>query len=510
MRHRTGVQSAGLVALGLLAGCGQSSSLSGTVSGARGATIAMTGPVAAQRVASADGTFSFTDLPSGPYSLSPSLAGYTFVPASRSIELAGTSVSGQDFVATGAPGLLDSVFGDGGTEVVDVPGGTDTGAAAVAVQQDGRILLVGTAYVQSASFFSNLHAHRLLPDGRPDPAFGAGGGAAAGDGTRFCTGTAVAVQADGKVVAAGGCNPETFGQPGAFLVARFEADGGLDGRFGAGGIVLTPFESGPAEARGVALLPGGAVVVAGLSQGTNLDGHVALARYDTDGKLDPSFGDGGTTVTILGTGCTTEAMALQEDGSILVTGGVGLPDAGQRMFVARYTAAGSLDPGFGDDGFATAPAFPVEVYPSTVDSAYAVAAQKDGKILAAGAGSLGGLSVTLALARWTPDGRMDPSFGGRDRAAPGTVTAFGLGSLARAIALLPDGRFMIGGKGSYQFELSRWNADGTVDPSFGNQGSVFTTITGGDQLHALALQQDGKILAAGISSVWYSVARYWP
>jgi uncharacterized delta-60 repeat protein len=500
MRHRTGVQTAALVALGLLAGCGRSS-LSGIVSGARGATLFLTGPVNTEQIASADGTFSFGDLPSGQYSVSPVLDGYTFAPRSRSVELGGTPVSGQDFVGTGAPGVLDSVFGDGGTEVVEVPGGTPNGAAAVAVQQDGRILLVGSAYSQSTPLLSNLHVHRLLPNGQPDPAFGQGGGAAAGDGTRFCTGVAVAVQGDGKIVAAGGCNPIPAGQPGAFLVARFETDGGLDGRFGTGGVVLTPVEPGPAEARGVALLPGGALVVAGASGG----GHVALARYDADGRLDPSFGDGGTTVTAVGTWCTPEAMAMQEDGSVVVAGGAAFPDAGQRMFVARYTPGGMLDPGFGDAGISTAPAFPIGPYPSTLDTAYAIAVQTDGKVLAAGAGSLGGVSTVIALARWTPEGRMDPTFNGY------AATQFGLDSLAHAIALLPDGRFFTGGVVSLRgYALTRWNADGTADSSFGDRGSVFTTITGGDSIHALALQHDGKIVAAGSSSIWLSVARYWP
>jgi uncharacterized delta-60 repeat protein len=505
MRHRTGVQSAALVALGLLAGCGRSS-VSGIVSGARGALIILIGPVNTEQIASDAGTFSFTDLPSGQYAVSPSLDGFTFAPRSRSVDLGGTPISGQDFVATGAPGVLDSVFGDGGTEVVEVPGGTPNGAAAVAVQQDGRIVLVGSAYTQSMPLLGKLHVLRLLPDGRPDPAFARGGGAAAGDGTRFCTGTAIAVQGDGKIVAAGGCNPIPAGQPGAFLVARFETDGGLDGQFGTGGVVLTPVEPGPAEARGVAVLPDGALVVAGASGGE----HVALARYDAEGRLDPSFGDGGTTVTAVGVWSTAEAMALQEDGSIVVAGGAAFPDAGQRMFVGRYTPGGMLDPGFGDAGISTAPAFPIGPYPSTVDSAYAIAVQTDGKVLAAGAGSLGGLNTVIALARWTPEGRLDPTFGGFPAAA-GTATQFSLDSLAHAIALLPDGRFFTGGVVSVSgYALTRWNADGTLDPSFGERGSVFTTITGGDSIHALALQHDGKILAAGSSSIWLSVARYWP
>ena len=76
-----------------------------------------------------------------------------------------------------------------------------------------------------------------------------------------------------------------------------------------------------------------------------------------------------------------------------------------------------------------------DVYPSTLDTAHAVAVQQDGDLVAAGAGSLSSLSTTVALARWTPEGRMDATFGGVPPAAPGTVSAFSLGSLAHAIAL---------------------------------------------------------------------------
>ncbi|HET6983152.1 MAG TPA: hypothetical protein VFI53_13485 [Myxococcaceae bacterium] len=510
MNRRTGLRWAAL-GLGLLAACQSSTSVSGKVSGAVGVEISLTGPTGGTSVTGRDGTFSFTGLPSGTYSLTPSLSGFSFEPASRTIGVDGSPVNGLDFTASGQSGVLDTVFGDGGTEVVEVAGAVGNGTAALALQPDGRMLLVGTTWVQSTPLRSTLYVHRLLPDGRTDPAFGANGGAAAGDGARFCSGTAVAVQTDGKVLAAGGCNSNSVpaGGQGALLLVRFEVDGGLDDRFGAGGIVLTPIGLGAAVAKAVALLPDGSVVVSGYAEGAGLLGSVAVARYDSQGKLDPSFGDAGTVVTLVGTSCTPESMALQNDGSVVVAGGAFFPDAGQRMFVARYTSRGMLDPEFGIAGISIAPTFPIAVYPSNLDTAYAVAVQGDGKPVAAGAGSLGGLSTTVALARWTDEGSMDPTFGGAPPAGPGTVSAY-FGGLAHAIALPPDGKILTGGTVQGRFLLMRWNTDGTPDPSFGNGSPVLTMITGADQIFTLAVQPDGKIVAAGESSGRFSVARYWP
>jgi len=506
-RSEPGIATAVLTGLALLAGCQSSTSVSGKISGAVGVEISLVGPTGRTWVTGHDETFSFTDLPSGTYSLTPALSGFSFDPASRTVLVDGSPVSGQDFTAVGHPGVLDTVFGDGGTEVIEIAGADSNGAVGVAIQQDGRMVLVGTTYVQSTPLRSTLHVHRLLPDGRPDPAFGSGGGVAAGDGARFCSGTAVAVQPDGKILAAGGCN--AFGEQGALLLVRFELDGGLDDGFGAGGIVLTPVGLGAAAAKAVAPLPDGAVLVSGYADGAGMPGSVVLARYDPGGRPDPSFGDAGTVVTPVGAWCTPESMALQDDGSIVVAGGAFFPDAGQRMFVARYTSGGTLDPRFGDAGISTAPAFPIGPYPSNLDTAYAIAVQSDGKPVAAGAGSLDGLSTTIALARWTREGGTDPTFGGVSPAAPGTANAF-LGGLAHGIAVLPDGKILTGGTAVGRFALMRWNGDGTPDLSFGDGSTVLTMITGGDQIGALALQPDGKIVAVGASSIFFSVARYWP
>ncbi|HUM11297.1 MAG TPA: hypothetical protein VLT82_10150 [Myxococcaceae bacterium] len=210
----------------VLAGC--ESSVSGKVSGAVGVEVSLHGPSGKTQVTGRDGTFSFTGLPQGTYTVTPSYRGYSFQPSGRTVELNGSAVSGQDFTAVGHPGVLDTLLGDGGVATVTFPGASMLNA--MAVQADGRILLGGSSESAEPGHGSRLHVHRLLADGRSDPAFGSAGGVDVGLGALSCAADALAIQGDGKIVAAGGCNAS--GEKGTIFLARFEVDGGLDGRFG--------------------------------------------------------------------------------------------------------------------------------------------------------------------------------------------------------------------------------------------------------------------------------------
>ncbi len=202
------------------------------------------------------------------------------------------------------------------------------------------------------------------------------------------------------------------------------------------------------------------------------------------------------------------AMALQRDGKI-VTAGDAVVRGVVRFALARYRTDGTLDPSFGGNGKVT-----TRIGPS-VDVATSVAIQRDGRIVAAGASSTG-TGYDFALARYDSTGRLDPTFGVKGR----VTTDFGHGEdVAFDLAILPDGRVVVCGlaatTGNDAFALARYRPDGTLDPTFGRHGKKITTFPDNAEATGLAIQSDGKIVVAGSNGdqEYYSqfaLARYRP
>src|SRR5439155_996244 len=251
--------------------------------------------------------------------------------------------------------------------------------------------------------------------------------------------------------------------------------GDLDPSFGTGGRVLTDFGGGDG-ARALALQADGRIVVAGSSSAGAFGSDFALARYNSNGSLDPSFGTGGRVLTDFGGDDEARALALQDDGKIVVAGGFG----GPCFALARYNPGGTLDTSFGTGGR-------VLTDFGGDDEAAALALQADGKIVVAGFSDAGGFALA-ALARYNPNGTLDASFGSGGQ----VLTNFGG---AQALALQADGRIVVAG-GIF---LARYNQNGNLDPSFGSGGRALTDF---DAL-ALALQPDGLVVLAG--PVFYGI-----
>ena len=248
--------------------------------------------------------------------------------------VAAADVSGDFAVVRYLPdGSLDPSFGTGGVAAIDL-GGFDA-ADAVALQPDGRIVAAGISWPAGAVVV------RFDSDGSVDTGFGAGGRVDvpfAGGGGQLWK---VVVQPDGKLVVVG-----SSGMPSRFAIARLLPDGSLDPGFGDGGTVLTPF-SAPAGANGAVLQPDGKLVVSGGGQ------DFALARYLPDGTLDASFGAGGTVTTDVGPGYESAVAVALKDGRIVVAGYASV--AGGVFALARYEEDGALDPSFGSGGVAASP-----------------------------------------------------------------------------------------------------------------------------------------------------------
>lgn len=382
--------------------------------------------------------------------------------------------------AVAAPGDLDTAFAGDGTVLTDF-GGNDS-AADVAVQSDGRIVSVGTTFDSSGSE-GDFALTRHNADGSLDTTFGGDGRVTtavnnlpSNEGLQWSEAHAVAVQPDdGNIVVAGSSwrGPENCCW---FTLVRYRAsDGSLDTSFGNGdGRVFTDFGV-PEEATDVVALPGGKIVAAG-----SVGGEAAVARYNADGSLDTTFGGDGMVTTDLAPslqeGGDLRALAVQPDGKIVVAGEVG--STRFDFVLVRYNTDGSLDTGFGTNGIQRTDF-------GDYDSAEALAVQPDGKIVAAG--SSGGRA---ALARYNTNGTLDPGFDGN-----GLVLTPGGG--AEDMKLQGDGRIVVAGSGPGGFNVLRYNTDGGLDSGFGNGGRVATSFGGSDAAHGVALQSDGRIVAAG-------------
>jgi uncharacterized delta-60 repeat protein len=391
-------------------------------------------------------------------------------------------------------GSLDTTFSGDGKQTTDFGGGGDI-ANAVAIQGDGKIVAAGQGT-------GNFALARYNLNGSLDPTF-SGDGKQTTDFGGSDTANGVAVQADGKIIAvgSGGSLFENF------ALARYDPNGTLDPSFSEDGTQTNSF-GGDDEATGVAVQPDGKIVAVGSIGASGF----ALARYNPDGSLDASFSGDGKQTTVFGGelfGEEANAVAIQPDGKIIVVGRAEIltGDHGSRLLfaLARYNPNGTLDSGFSGDGRQTT------AFGSPFVSAWAngVAIQGNGKIVVAG--GMGG-ARDFALARYNPSGTLDTSFSGDGR----QTTPFGGNEdEARGVAIQGDGKIVAAGQGIGNFALARYNANGSLDPTFSGDGKQATDFGGIDAAHAVAIQADEKIMAAGLggdgaSGNDFVLARYNP
>jgi uncharacterized delta-60 repeat protein len=301
---------------------------------------------------------------------------------------------------------------------------------------------------------------------------------------------AVAVQTDGKIIAAG--TAIVIGQSNNFALVRYNGDGSIDTSFGVDGIVLTDFGHGanrPDQANAVVVQPDGKIVAAGESRNAGDIAVFGLARYNTDGSLDTSFGiDGLVQTEFAGFTAAAYALALQPDGKIVAAGTM-MDGMGNGLFaLARYNTDGSPDADFGVGGEVTT------AFTGDASAAYALALQPDGKIVVAGTNDWTGTG-NFALARYDTDGSLDTDFGVEGKIITSVSENF---SEAYGLVVQSDGKIVAVGIADLDFALARYNADGSLDTDFGIGGLVTTDFDGGvDVAYAAALLPDGKILAAG-------------
>ena len=431
---------------------------------------------------------------------------------------AGAAFSALSMLTDAAPGDLDLTLNGTGkvTTSFDYPdpsSPTDIGTG-IAVQSDGRIVVCG---IPARADFGLV---RYLANGALDTSFGAGGKVT----TSFYAPTnydegafAVALQSDGKIVA-GGYGLPYFPEAVMALVRYSPIDGSLDPTFGVGG--KAPAGNSGAQvnalklknsiAYGIAIQSDGKIVAVGQSEhgGIN-ESNLAMVRFNPDGTLDTGFGPGTTPGAVttdinasrgFGGASVARGVVLQSDGKIVVAGYTYGGPAGQTddFVLVRYLTNGELDPSFGTGGIVT-----TDLQGSSHDRAFGLALQKDGRIVLVGYSvPPGGSNTDVALVRYLTNGALDPSFGS---AGTGIVINSFSASTDRAssVVIQGDGRIVVagnafvGGFNNADSLVARYLPNGTLDPAFGIGGKVLTNIGGADYLNGVALQADGRIVAAG-------------
>jgi uncharacterized delta-60 repeat protein len=325
---------------------------------------------------------------------------------------------------------------------------------------------------------------RFDRSGGRDESFGSDGSATLEDPSRSFFVSSMVLQPDGRIVIAGG-ESSAAGQ--GFFAARFLPDGTLDTTFGGAGFVTTDFAAGFATALALAIQDDGKIVLAGAFDPPVPPNEFPLedfaaARYDPDGSLDSSFGTAGRLVLDLGGRLPERARAIviEMDGRIVLGG---TTDQGNGFVLVGLLPDGSVDPGFGAAGRFLLP------YGTGADC-NAMTLQRDGKIVAAGWVFPPNAELVVRL---FPNGSLDPSFG------QGGIATVPAPAVAAAVALDAAGRIVLAG--NPDFVLTRLLPNGRPDTSVGSEGWLSAHLDGGAQhhadAHAVAIQADGKILLGG-------------
>jgi uncharacterized delta-60 repeat protein len=395
--------------------------------------------------------------------------------------------------AAGPAGALDPTFGSGGT--VQAAVGDNPEPTGIVVQGNGDILV-------GLGLDSQFAVARFLPGGALDTTFGTDGIAqapapAAGQAGPAEIPNSIAVESDGAIVEAG-VGQLANGQFG-FGLARFDANGTLDQSFGRDGEVAAavPLDTGTADT--VLPEPGGKILVGGTED--ERDGRGVLMRFNADGTLDTTFGDGG--IVVLSNVPVISALALDGNGDI---------------FVPSPAETSPFEPGSTTEINPTG-TVDATVTPATITSSSTGYTPPDvAAFLPVGASVLATTVGTVkrsfeAEARsFTATGQPTPGFQSAPFRYDGSTAATGQDA-ANAVAVTPAGQIIIAGYenlGPSSFGVERLTANGTPDTTFGNGGGVTTSFPAGGQAQAVAVAPDGDIIVAGkgLSTSELLLARY--
>jgi uncharacterized delta-60 repeat protein len=398
-------------------------------------------------------------------------------------------------LTSAAPGDFDTTFGVGGRGFADVVGADSAQAHAVAIQPDGKIVAVGKCAVLS-TLSLQMCAIRATPNGFFDMSFGTNGTKLINVGSSGAIeiANAVAIQPDGKIVLAGACGPETA--PTAICLTRLQSDGALDPGFGLSGKARIVFSGiGAQEARAIALLPSGKILLGGRCAGT-LTNEVGacVVRLNANGSLDTSFATGGRTAVSYGANERVTDLVVRPNGRILVASDdfnvIPLGGSYYKALLTQFDELGALDAGFAGTGSIDLPLqYPNRPIPR-------LALQPDGYaiVTVVGRGFQEGV-------RMEPQGAIDTTY----NFVPGPL-GFSIidgGTFGLKPVLQPNGGTIFvatttpggGVGGTADFSLLRLTDTATLDPLFARGAKPM--LAAADIANDAALQSDGKLVVVG-------------
>ena len=391
------------------------------------------------------------------------------------------------------PGSLDWTFGGSGIVIQDIAGKNDYGFA-TAIQTDGKILTAGFGFIDTVTY-NDYVLIRYKANGEVDSSFGTNGMTT----TNFFTAgddnvMSMCIQPDGKIIAAGKSLSPTHAYD--FSLARYNSDGTLDNSFGTGGKVTTDISGFNDYGSCVKLQSDGKIVMAGYTYNGSYTA-LAVVRYNSDGTLDHSFDtDGIATVRCGDVYLDGQSLAIQNDGKIVASATTRFPTNEYDILVVRLNANGSPDSTFDHDGILSTDF-------CYHDDAYSVAIQADGKIIVAGA-SYDTVNIVMGknvmLIRYKTDGSIDSSFGRNGKVITEVTNQ---ADIAYAVTIQSNGKIVTVGHSSdgvsnFLIILTRYNPNGNLDSTFGINGLVITNMASQHEFgEAIALQADGKIVISG-------------
>ena len=307
----------------------------------------------------------------------------------------------------------------------------------------------------------------------------------------------VAIQSDGKIVVAGYTDADLDGNY-DFALARYNTNGTLDSSFDGDGVMATDFGMSDDFAKSVVLQTDGKIVIAGYAHTHNGGNYdFALARYNIDGSLDTTFDGDGKLTTDFGTTYAIAHSLALQTDGKIVVAGVASDGSGSGFALARFNSDGTLDTSFDNDG-------KLITHFGASSDAQSLIVQNDGKIIVAGYEDYG-QNRDFEIARYNSNGSLDTSFDGDGK----LTTNFGNDDYAASATLQSNGKIIVVGRtvknNDNNFALVRYNSDGSLDTSFDSDGKLTTDFGPGDDFaNSVAVQLDGKIVVAGSTLARYN------